>query len=105
VDNAPWRLDGFGHPASSTVCMWYQLVLGLVSILFILGISSLQQMSYFGRSHYNVSNLAFLAARGGTKTPDDVVCYLEIEHSPGLTVDCWSRCSSPSWATKFNKNH
>jgi hypothetical protein len=29
-----------------------------------------------------------LAARGGTRTPDDVVCYLGMEHSPGLTVDC-----------------
>ena len=29
-----------------------------------------------------------LAARGGTRTPDDVVCYLGTEHSPGLTIDC-----------------
>jgi hypothetical protein len=41
------------------VCIWFQLVFGSVSVLFILGISSLQQMSYFGRSHYNMSILAF----------------------------------------------
>ena len=29
-----------------------------------------------------------LVARGGTRTLDDVVCYLGIEHSPGPTVDC-----------------
>ena len=59
VDNAPWRLDGFGHPS---VCIWFQLVLGLVSVLFILGISSLQHMSYFGRSHFNASKFAVLSA-------------------------------------------
>jgi hypothetical protein len=41
------------------ICIWFQLVLGSISVLFILGISSLQEMSYFGRSHYNASNLAF----------------------------------------------
>jgi hypothetical protein len=30
----------------------------------------------------------FLAARGGTRTLDDVVCYLGMEHSPGPMVDC-----------------
>jgi hypothetical protein len=45
---------------SPPVCIWFQLVMGLVSDLFILlGISSLQQMSYFGRSHFNASNLTF----------------------------------------------
>ena len=29
-----------------------------------------------------------LVARGGTRTLDDVVCYLGTEHSPGPTVDC-----------------
>ena len=29
-----------------------------------------------------------LADRGGTRTLDDVVCYLRMEHSPRLTVDC-----------------
>ena len=29
-----------------------------------------------------------LVARGGTRTSDDVVCYLGMEHSPGPTVDC-----------------
>ena len=29
-----------------------------------------------------------LAARGGTRTPDDVVCYLGMEHSPGPTINC-----------------
>jgi hypothetical protein len=29
-----------------------------------------------------------LVARGGTRTLDDVVCYLRMEHSPGPTVDC-----------------
>jgi hypothetical protein len=56
MDNAPWTLDGFGHPP---VCIWFQLVLGSVSVLFILGISSFQQMSYFRRIHFNASNLAF----------------------------------------------
>ena len=28
-----------------------------------------------------------LAARGGTRTPDDVVFYLGMEHSPKLIVD------------------
>jgi hypothetical protein len=41
------------------ICIWFQLVLGSVSILFILEISSLQQMSYFRRSHFNTSNLVF----------------------------------------------
>jgi hypothetical protein len=44
---------------SPPVCIWFQLVLSSASVLFILGISSLQQMSYFGRSHFNASNLAF----------------------------------------------
>jgi hypothetical protein len=45
---------------SPPVCIWFQLVVGLVLGLFILlGISSLQQMSYFGRSHFNASNLMF----------------------------------------------
>jgi hypothetical protein len=42
-----------------SVYIWFQLVLGSVSVLFILGISSLQQMSYYGKSHFNASNLAF----------------------------------------------
>jgi hypothetical protein len=29
-----------------------------------------------------------LAARGGTRTLDDFVCYLGMEHSPRPTVDC-----------------
>ena len=29
-----------------------------------------------------------LAARGGTRTLDDVDCYLRMEHSPGPIVDC-----------------
>jgi len=29
-----------------------------------------------------------LVARGGTRTLDDVVCYMGIEHSPRPTVDC-----------------
>jgi hypothetical protein len=45
-----------------------------------------------------------LAARGGTRTPDHVVCYLGMEHSSRLTIDCWSCCSSPSRTTKFDKN-
>ena len=29
-----------------------------------------------------------LAARGGTRTLDEVVCYLGMEHSPESTFDC-----------------
>ena len=29
-----------------------------------------------------------LVARVGTRTPDDVVCYLGMQHSLGPTVDC-----------------
>jgi hypothetical protein len=29
-----------------------------------------------------------LVARGGTRTPNEVVCYLGMEHSPGPTADC-----------------
>jgi hypothetical protein len=41
------------------ICIWFQLVLGLVSVLLILGFCSLQQMSYFRRSYFNASNLVF----------------------------------------------
>jgi hypothetical protein len=51
--------EGKMYSVTPTVCIWFQLVLGSVSVLFILGIYSLQQMSYFGRSHFNASNLAF----------------------------------------------
>ena len=44
---------------SPPVSIWFQLVLGSVLVLFILGISLSQQMTYFGRSHFNASNLAF----------------------------------------------
>jgi hypothetical protein len=47
------------HSVTLPVCIWFQLVLGLVSFLFILGISSLQQISYFKRRHFNASNLVF----------------------------------------------
>ena len=29
-----------------------------------------------------------LVARGGTRTLDDVVCYLGMEQTPGPTIDC-----------------
>jgi hypothetical protein len=44
-----------------------------------------------------------LVARAGTRTPDDVVCYLGMEHSPGPSVDCWSCSSSPPRTTKFDR--
>jgi hypothetical protein len=53
----PVKVRWFRSPPH--VCIWFQLVLGSVSVLFILGISSLQQMSYFRRSHFNTSNLVF----------------------------------------------
>jgi hypothetical protein len=62
VDNTPWGLDGFGHPP---ICVWYQLALGSVSVLFILGNSSFQHMSYFGRSHFNASKFWWLGVAPG----------------------------------------
>jgi hypothetical protein len=45
----------------------------------------------FGINFVHITNF-FIATdvllRGGTKTRDDVVCYLGMEHSPGPTVDC-----------------
>ena len=90
---------------SPPVCIWFQLVLGSVSALFILEISSFQQTSYFGWSHFNVSNLVFwwLGVAPGPQMM--LFATWGMEHSSRPTVDCWSHCSSPSRTTKFDKNH
>jgi hypothetical protein len=92
---------------------WIQssLCLHLFPISFGFGISFVHIKNFFittdillWKKPFQCEQPCVLAARGGTKTPDDVVCYLGTEHSPGPTVDFWSRCSSCSRTTKFDKN-
>ena len=69
--------------------------LHLVPIGFGFGISFVHIRNLFIAIGVLVWNKPFqceqpcvLVARGGTRTPDDVVCYLGMEHSPGPTIDC-----------------
>jgi hypothetical protein len=44
-------------------------------------------MSYLRKKPFQCEQPCVLVARGGTRTPDDVVCYLGMEHSLGPTID------------------
>jgi hypothetical protein len=67
----------------------------LVPIGFGFGVSFVHIRNFFiatdvllQKKPFQCEQPCILAARGGTRTPDDVVCYLGTEHSPGPTVDC-----------------
>jgi hypothetical protein len=67
----------------------------LVPIGFGFGISFVRIRNFFIAIDVLLQKMPFqceqpciLVARGGTRTLDDVVCYLGMEHSPGLTFDC-----------------
>ena len=69
--------------------------LHLVPIGFGFGISFVHIRNFFIATNVLLRKMPFqceqpyiLVARGGTRIPDDVVCYLGMEHSPGPTVDC-----------------
>ena len=73
----------------STPCLY------LVPIGFGFGISFVHIRNFFiatdvllRKKPFQCEQPCVLAARGGTRTQDDVVCYLGTEHSLGLTVDC-----------------
>jgi hypothetical protein len=69
--------------------------LHLVPIGFGFGISFVHIRNFFiatgvllRKKPFQCEQPRLLAARVGTRTPDDVVCYLGTEHSPEPTVDC-----------------
>ena len=69
--------------------------LHLVPIGFGFGISFVHIRNFFiatdillRKKPFQCEQPCVLAARSGTRTPDDVVCYLGMEHSLGPTVDC-----------------
>ena len=69
--------------------------LHLVPIGFGFGISFIHIRNFFIAIDVLLQEKPFqcekpyvLVARGGTRTLDDVVCYLWMEHSPGPTIDC-----------------
>ena len=69
--------------------------LHLVLISFAFGISFVHIRNFFiaidvllRKKPFQCEQPFVLAARGGTMTLDDVVCYLGMDHSPRLTVDC-----------------
>ena len=75
--------------------IWSPTYLYLVPIGFGFGISFVHIRNFFiatdvllSKKPLQCEKPCLLAARGGTRTPDDVVCYLGTEHSLGLTVDC-----------------
>ena len=75
--------------------IWSPPCLHLVPIGFGFGISFVHIRNLFiatdvllWKKPFQCEQPCVLAARGGTRTPDDVVHYLGTEHSPGLTVDC-----------------
>jgi len=69
--------------------------LHLVSIGFGFGITFVHIRNFFiaidvllWKKPFRCEQPCVLAARGGTRTLDDVVGYLGMEHSPRPTVDC-----------------
>jgi hypothetical protein len=69
--------------------------LHLVPIGFGFGISFVHIRNFFvttdvlfWKKSLQYEQPCLLAARGGTRTQDDVVCYLGTEHSSRPTVDC-----------------
>ena len=67
----------------------------LVPISFGFGISFVHIRNFFividvllWKKPFRCEQPYVLAARGGTRTLDDVVCYLGMKHSPGPTIDC-----------------
>jgi hypothetical protein len=83
----------------------------LVPVGFVFGISFVHIRNFFiatdvllQKKPLQYEQPCRLVARGGIRTPDDVVCYLGMKHSPRPTIDCWSRCSSPPRTTNFDKN-
>jgi hypothetical protein len=69
--------------------------LHLVPIGFGFGISFIHIRNFFiatdvllQKKPFQCEQPCILAARGGTRTQYDVVCYLGTEHSPRPIVDC-----------------
>jgi hypothetical protein len=69
--------------------------LHLVPIGFGFGISFVHIRNFFiaidvllWKKPFQCEQPCLLAARVATRTLDDVVCYLGMEHSPGPMVDC-----------------
>ena len=67
----------------------------LVPIDFGFGISFVHIRNFFiatdvllRKKPFQCEQPCILVARGGASTPDDVVYYLGMEHSPRLIVDC-----------------
>ena len=68
--------------------------LHLVPIGFEFGINFVHIRNFFiatdvllQKKPFQCEQPCVLVARSGTRTLDDVVCYLGMEHSPGPTVD------------------
>jgi hypothetical protein len=75
--------------------IWSPPYLYLVPIGFRFGIDFVHIRNFFIETNVLLRKKPFqceqpcvLVARGGTRTPDDVFCYLGTEHSPRPTVDC-----------------
>jgi hypothetical protein len=75
--------------------IWSPHCLQLVPISFGFGINFVHIRNFFiatdillRKKPFQCEQPCVLAARGGTNTLDNVVCYLGMEHSPRLTVDC-----------------
>ena len=69
--------------------------LHLVPIDFGFGISFVHIKNFFiaidvllKKNPFQCEQPYVLAARGGTRAPDDVVFYLGMEHSPRSIIDC-----------------
>ena len=67
----------------------------LVPIGFEFGISFVHIRNFFiatdvllRKKPFQCEQPYLLAARGGTRTLNDVVSYLGMEHSPGPTIEC-----------------
>ena len=69
--------------------------LHLVPIGFGFGISFVHIRNFFiatdvllQKKPLQYEQPCLLVARVGTRTLDDIICYLRMEHSPGSTIDC-----------------